>query len=227
MQQDAGVIKAINPFVEMKCQHRSFLEIHLAKNKKTAFKYSGSIPFVVATSYLTHKPIEKVLNQTQNFGYQDNLYFSQGKSIGQRFIPMERDLRFLWEEMPQEQLDENKQKVRDAVRVTMINWARSKDESCDYTDNIAQQRLSPLGHWYEVSNMLRNGTLALLLKENPSVEHIMLHNIDTLGTDVSPDAIGHHITHTNALTFEVIPRRIEDRGGGLPGGFLLMLRLKT
>jgi UDP-N-acetylglucosamine pyrophosphorylase len=211
----AGVIKAINPFVEMRGQHRSFLEIHLAKNQKTAFKYSGSIPFVVATSYLTHKPIEKVLNQTQNFGYQDNLYFSQGKSIGQRIIPMERDLRFLWEEMPQEQLDENKQKVRDAVRVTMINWARSKGESCDYTDNIAQQRLSPLGHWYEVSNMLRNGTLALLLKEKPNVEHIMLHNIDTLGADVSPDAIGHHIINTNALTFEVIPRRIEDRGGGL------------
>jgi len=38
--------------------------------------------------------------------------------------------------------------------------------------------------------MLRNGTLALLLKENPNVEHIMLHNIDTLGADVSPDAIG-------------------------------------
>ena len=211
----AGVIKAINPFVEMRGRHRSFLEIHLAKNQKTAFKYRGSIPFVVATSYLTHKPIEKVLNQTQNFGYHDNLYFSQGKSIGQRFIPMERDLRFLWEEMPQEQLDENKQKVRDAVRVTMINWARSKGESCDYTDNIAQQRLSPLGHWYEVPNMLRNGALALLLKENPNVEHIMLHNIDTLGADVSPDAIGHHITHCNALTFEVIPRRIEDRGGGL------------
>ena len=211
----AGVIKAINPFVEMRGQHRSFLEIHLAKNQKTAFKYSGSIPFVVATSYLTHKPIEKVLSQTQNFGYHDNLYFSQGKSIGQRFIPMERDLRFLWEEMPQEQLDENKQKVRDAVRVTMINWARTKGESGDYIDNIAQQRLSPLGHWYEVSNMLRNGTLDLLLKENPNVEHIMLHNIDTLGADVSPDAIGHHITHTNALTFEVIPRRIEDRGGGL------------
>jgi UDP-N-acetylglucosamine pyrophosphorylase len=211
----AGVIKAINPFVEMKGQHRSFLEIHLAKNQKTAFKYSGSIPFVVATSYLTHKPIEKVLSQTQNFGYHDNLYFSQGKSIGQRFIPMERDLRFLWEEMPQEQLDENKQKVRDAVRVTMINWAKGKGESGDYVDNIAQQRLNPLGHWYEVSNMLRNGSLALLLKENPNVEHIMLHNIDTLGADVSPDAIGHHIINTNALTFEVIPRRIEDRGGGL------------
>jgi UDP-N-acetylglucosamine pyrophosphorylase/galactokinase/mevalonate kinase-like predicted kinase len=211
----AGVIKAINPFVEMSGQHRSFLEIHLAKNQKTAFKYNGSIPFIVATSYLTHQPIEKVLSQTQNFGYRHNVYLSPGKSIGQRFIPMERDLRFLWEEMPQEQLDENKQKVRDAVRATMINWAREKGESSDYIENIAQQRLSPLGHWYEVSNMLRNGALATLLKENPNVDHIMLHNIDTLGADVSPEAIGRHITHSNALTFEVVPRRMEDRGGGL------------
>ncbi|NWJ52091.1 MAG: UTP--glucose-1-phosphate uridylyltransferase [Bacteroidetes bacterium] len=211
----AGVIKAINPFIEMSGQHRSFLEIHLAKNQKTAFKYSGSIPFIVATSYLTHQPIEKVLNQTKNFGYRDNVYLSPGKSIGQRFIPMERDLRFLWEEMPQEQLDENKQKVRDAVRATMINWAREKGESSDYIENISQQRLSPLGHWYEVSNMLRNGALATLLNENPNVDHIMLHNIDTLGADVSPEAIGRHITHSNALTFEVVPRRMEDRGGGL------------
>jgi UDP-N-acetylglucosamine pyrophosphorylase len=211
----AGVIKAINPFVEIVGRHRSFLEIHLAKNQKTAFKYNGSIPFIVATSYLTHQPIEKVLNQTQNFGYRHNVYLSPGKSIGQRFIPMERDLRFLWEEMPQEQLDENKQKVRDAVRATMINWAREKGESNDYIENIAQQRLSPLGHWYEVSNMLRNGALTTLLKENPNVDHIMLHNIDTLGADVSPEAIGRHITHSNALTFEVVPRRMEDRGGGL------------
>jgi UDP-N-acetylglucosamine pyrophosphorylase len=85
----------INPFVEMEGQHRSFLEIHLAKNQKTAFNYNGSIPFIIATSYLTHQPIEKVLNLSNNFGYRDSVYFSQGKSIGQRFIPMERDLRFL------------------------------------------------------------------------------------------------------------------------------------
>jgi len=211
----AGVIKAINPFVEMGGRHRSFLEIHLAKNQKTAFKYSGSIPFIVATGYLTHQPIEKVLSVTDNYGYRDSVYLSPGKSIGQRFIPMERDLRFLWEEMPQEQLDENKQKVREAVRATMINWSREKGESSDYIDNIAAQRLSPLGHWFEVSNMLRNGTLALLLKENPNVEHIMLHNIDTLGADVSPEAVGHHISCGNTLTFEVVPRRIEDTGGGL------------
>jgi hypothetical protein len=211
----AGVIKAINPFVEIDGVHRSFLEIHISKTKKVAEKYKTVIPHLVATSYLTHSPIEKRLEETKNFGYNGPVYLSPGRSIGQRYVPMERDLRFLWEEMPQETLDENKQKVRDAVRQSLINWAKSKGEGTDYVDNIASQRFSPLGHWYEVSNLLRNGALAKLLKEHPHVETIMLHNIDTLGADVDELALGHHLQSGNMLTFEVIPRRIEDRGGGL------------
>ncbi|UOQ74968.1 UTP--glucose-1-phosphate uridylyltransferase [Hymenobacter cellulosilyticus] len=177
----AGVIKALNPFVEIGGRHRSFLEIHLAKTRRVAQEYGAKIPHIVATSYLTHAPIRQTLKQTRNYGYDGAVYLSEGRSIGQRFVPMERDLRFMWEEMPQETLDENKQKVRDAVRNTMIGWAKSKGEGTDYVDNIAAQRFSPLGHWYEVSNLLRNGTLARLLRENPAVETIMLHNIDTLG----------------------------------------------
>ena len=211
----AGVIKALNPFVEIEGVHRSFLEIHLSKTRKVAEHYTAGIPHLVATSYLTHEPIRKKLEATGNFGYGGDVFLSPGRSIGQRFVPMERDLRFMWEEMPQETLDENKQKVRDAVRSSMIGWARSKGEGTDYTDNIAAQRFSPLGHWYEVSNLLRNGVLAKLLQKQPELETIMLHNIDTLGADLHPDALGHHLDSGNALTFEVIPRRIEDRGGGL------------
>jgi hypothetical protein len=43
----------------------------------------------------------------------------------------------------------------------------------------------------------------------------MLHNVDTLGADVDPALLGQHIRGATCLTFEVIPRRIEDRGGGL------------
>ncbi|GAA4469514.1 UTP--glucose-1-phosphate uridylyltransferase [Nibrella saemangeumensis] len=211
----AGVIKAINPFVEIDGIHRSFLEIHMAKTRKVAESYGSVIPHLVATSYLTHEPIRKKLEQTGNFGYGGPALLSPGRSIGQRFVPMERDLRFMWEEMPQETLDENKQKVRDAVRQTLIGWAKSKGEGSDYTDNIAAQRFSPLGHWYEVSNLLRNGTLARLLSEQPQVQTLMLHNIDTLGADVNPAALGYHLESGNVLTFEVVPRRIEDRGGGL------------
>lgn len=211
----AGVIKAINPFVEIEGVHRSFLEIHLAKTTKVAEKYHTTIPHIVATSYLTHAAIHKKLGQTQNFGYNGSVFLSEGRSIGQRYVPMERDLRFLYEEMPQETLDENKQKVRDAVRKSMIGWAKSKGEGSDYVDNIAAQRFSPLGHWYEVSNLLRNGTLAKLLQAHPQLQTIMLHNIDTLGADIDPAALTYHLQSGNVLTFEVIARRIEDRGGGL------------
>ncbi|TXK33210.1 UTP--glucose-1-phosphate uridylyltransferase [Pontibacter qinzhouensis] len=211
----AGVIKALNPFVEIHGHHRSFLEIHIAKTRQVANRYKAQVPHIVATSYLTHEPIRKKLEQSQNFGYAGKVYLSEGRSIGQRFVPMERDLRFLWEEMPQETLDVNKQKVRDAVRQSMISWAKGKGEGTDYVDNIAAQRFSPLGHWYEVSNMLRNGTLARLLQDQPQLQTLMLHNIDTLGADVNPAALGYHLESGNMLTFEVIPRRIEDQGGGL------------
>ena len=59
---------------------------------------------------------------------------------------MVRDLVFLWEEMPQEMLDEQKQKVRDALHAALMDWARSKGEGNDYTDNVAQQRFHPPGH---------------------------------------------------------------------------------
>jgi len=211
----AGVIKAINPFVEMQGSHRSFLELHLAKTAKVAEKFKASIPHIVATSYLTHQPIQEKLDATNNFDYKIPVYLSPGRSIGQRFVPMERDLRFMWEEMPQETLDDNKQKVREAVRQSMIAWAKTKGEGSDYVDNIAAQRFSPLGHWYEVSNLIRNGVLATILDQNPAVKTIMLHNIDTLGADVDPAALGYHLSSGNVLTFEVIPRHIEDRGGGL------------
>jgi hypothetical protein len=211
----AGVIKALNPFVEIDGVHRSFLEIHMSKTRKVAETYGANIPHLVATSYLTHEPIRRTLEQTNNFGYGGDVLLSPGRSIGQRFVPMERDLRFMWEEMPQEMLDENKQKVREAGRRSLIGWAKGKGEGTDYVDNIAGQRFSPLGHWYEVSNLLRNGTLARLLEQHPQLETIMLHNIDTLGADVDPAALGYHLESGNVLTFEVVPRRFEDRGGGL------------
>jgi UDP-N-acetylglucosamine pyrophosphorylase len=211
----AGVIKAINPFIQMKDVHRSFLEIHLAKNKKTSALYVAQIPFIVSTSYLTHRPIEKTLQQTNNYDYNSSVFLSPGKSIGQRLIPMERDLRFLWEELPQGKLDVNKQKVLDASHEALIGWAKNKGEGSDYSDNIALQRLTPLGHWFEIPNLIRNGVLAKIIVTHPNIRHLLLHNIDTLGVNLSPEILNYHITNKNALTFEVIPRRIEDRGGGL------------
>lgn len=211
----AGVIKAVNPFIHLAGRHRSFLEIHLAKTRLASHRYGALFPHMVSTSYLTHRPIEKHLALNENYGYEGPLALSPGRSIGQRLIPMVRDLVFLWEEMPQETLDEQKQKVREAVRAALMDWARAKGEGSDYVDNVAMQRFNPPGHWYEVANLLRNGILARLLDQFPHLTTIMLHNIDTLGADLDPEALGAHLDAGNVLTFEVVPRRIDDRGGGL------------
>ena len=211
----AGVIKALNQFAEFDGMHRSFIEIHLNKTGQTARQFGAAIPHIFATSHLTHKAIQSELDTQEQFGFEGPIFLSPGRSIGQRFIPMERDLRFLWEETIQETLDENKQKVQNAVRSALINWAREKGEGSDYVDNIAAQRFSPLGHWYEISNLFRNGTLKSILEQYPQLDTILLHNIDTLGANIDPAGLGYHLASKKALTFEVIPRRIEDKGGGL------------
>jgi hypothetical protein len=155
------------------------------------------------------------LQRKQNYQYPGLLLLSPGRSIGLRMIPMERDLRFLWEEMPQQRLDEQAQKVRDSLRAALQNWARSTGEGDDYTDNLPSQCLHPVGHWFEIPNLLRNGVLARLLTERPQLKHLMLHNIDTLGADADPAMFGRHLAQESCLTFEVITRRLEDRGGGL------------
>src|SRR5262249_10545870 len=134
---------------------------------------------------------------------------------GLRLIPTVRDLRFVWEEMPQQILDEQQQKVRESLRHALINWARNAGEANDYTNNVPLQCLHPVGHWYEVPNLLRNGVLARLLQARPQLQYLLLHNIDTVGADADPSLLGQHIQSEACLTFEVITRRLEDRGGGL------------
>jgi len=211
----AGVIKAIFPFTQWEGKHRSFVEVHLAKTAQTAKEFGAKPPHLIATSYLTYNAIAEQLRNAKNYGYKGDIYLSKGKSIGQRFVPMVRDLRFLWEETPQEKLDENKEKVRAAGRAALMGWAKEKSEGSDYVDNLAKQRFSPLGHWYEVPNLLRNGVLKDLLEKHPQVETIMLHNVDTLGANLDPKALTQHLSSGNMLSFEVVPRRLEDSGGGL------------
>jgi hypothetical protein len=221
----AGVVKAVNPFVQLAGRHRSFLEMHLAKTRALQNALGITVPHVVTTSYLTHFAIERHLHATKNYGHDGPVYLSRGQSIGQRVIPMTRDLSFLWEETSHETLDENKEKVREATRCAVLDWARSQGEGSDYTDNLPIQRFNPPGHFYEVPNLLRNGLLARLLSEYPRLEWLLVHNIDTLGVTLEPGVLGSVIASGSALCFEVIPRRIEDRGGGLAkvGGRLRLL----
>jgi hypothetical protein len=213
--QGAGVVKALHPFCKLAGRHRTFIETHLAKSRRTARLSRTQVPHVFTTSYLTHEPIEKYLARERNYGYEGPLLLSAGKAIGLRLVPTVRDLRFAWEEMPQQLLDEQAQKVRESLRAALIGWAEQTGEACDYTDNTPLQCLHPVGHWYEVPNLFRNGTLQRLLREHPQLKYLLLHNIDTLGADLDPTLLGAHVEQQSCLSFEVIPRHIDDRGGGL------------
>jgi hypothetical protein len=57
--------------------------------------------------------------------------------------------------------------------------------------------------------------LARMLDEFPNLSWLVVHNIDTLGANVDPGVLGLVIEQGSTLSFEVIPRRIDDRGGGL------------
>jgi len=213
--QGAGVVKALYPFCKLSGRHRTFIETHLAKSRHISRLTGTWLPHIFTTSYLSHEPTQQFLDRQKGYDYEGPLLLSPGKSIGLRLVPMVRDLRFAWEELPQQLLDEQQQKVRDSLRAALINWARSATEASDYTDNLPLQCLHPVGHWYEIPNLLRNGVLARLLAERPQLQHLVLHNIDTVGMDVDPALLGAHLQSGAGLTFEVITRRLEDRGGGL------------
>ena len=211
----AGTAKALYPFAKMQGRFRTFLEVHLAKSRHTG-KVAGTYPpHVITTSYLTHEGIEQALARERNHDYLGLLRLSPGRSIGLRLIPTARDLRFLWEETIEQKLEERRQKVRDSARAALLGWATQAGEASDYRDNVPMQCLHPVGHWYEVANLLLNGTLRTLLAERPQLAYVLLHNIDTLGANLDAGLLGQHISSGATLSVEVTQRRIEDRGGGL------------
>ncbi len=211
----AGVVKALNPFCKLGGRHRSFVEVHLAKSRRISRLCGKQLPHIFTTSYMTHQPIQAYLEMAGNYGYAGPLILSPGRIVGLRLIPMARDLRYAWEEIPQQLLDEQAQKMLDGLHAALIEWAQQMGEGDDYTNNLPMQCLHPVGHWYEIPNLFRNGILAQLLAERPQLQYLMVHNIDTVGTDVNPGILGFHIDEGATLTTEVVPRRIEDRGGGL------------
>jgi len=213
--QGAGVVKALHPFAKLGGKHRTFLEVHLAKSRRAGNLAGTPIPHLFATSYLTHEAIRTYLEREANYAYPGPLLLSQGRSIGLRMVPMERDLRFAWEETAQQVLDAQKQKVRESLHAALIAWAKDRGEGADYTDNLPSQCLHPVGHFFEIPNLLRNGVLARLLQERPQLKYLLVHNIDTLGAQPDPGILGRHIDSGATFSFEVIHRRMEDRGGAL------------
>ncbi len=229
--QGAGVVKGLHPFAKLAGRHRSFIETHLARTRRAAQHYGTTIPHIFTTSHLTHAPIEAYLRST----FPDTLVapgsalssglsalssalpilLSPGRSIGLRLVPALRDLAFAWEETAQQKLDEQKEKMRESVRAALTHWARTTGEGADYTDNLPEQCLHPVGHWFEIPNLLKNGTLARLLAAHPQLRTLVVHNIDTLGASPDPTLLGWFQASGATLGWEVIPKRIEDHGGGL------------
>src|SRR5262249_10815960 len=151
--------------------------------------FGAAVPHVVTAGYLTHRPVEAHLAERKNYRYPGPVRLSPSRAVGLRMVPMTRDLHFAWEETTQQLLDEQAQKVRDSLHAALIGWAKQAGEGSDYTDNLPLQCLHPVGHWYEVPNLLRNGVLRDLLREKPQLRHLMVHNIDTLGADLDPDLL--------------------------------------
>jgi hypothetical protein len=213
--EGAGVVKALHPFCRFVDRHRTFLEVHLAKTRKTG-TLAGVMPIhVITTSYITDDPIRSFLEREQFYGMADTVRISRGRSVGLRMIPNVRDLKFEWQETAQQILDERAQKMRESTRAALLDWAREAGEASDYRDNLPLQCLHPVGHWFEIPNLLINGTLATLISERPGLRTLLLHNIDTLGANLDPRLLGIHRRDGSMLSFEVIRRRLEDRGGGL------------
>lgn len=213
--QGAGVVKALHPFAKFAGMHRSFADVHLAKSRRTGERFGAAVPHVFSTSYLTHAPIERHLRANFAAEFDRTVFVSPGRSIGLRLVPTVRDLHFAWEETAQQRLDEQKEKMRDSIRAALTNWARAAGEGADYTDNLPGQCLHPVGHWFEIPNLLKNGTLARLVAARPQLRTLLVHNIDALGVTLDPALVGWFQASGAALGWEVIPRRIEDHGGGL------------
>ena len=110
----AGVVKALNPFAPFAGRHRNFIEVHLAKTRRTNSLCGTALPHVITTSYLTHEAIADWAGHERLDGA--NLFLSPGRSVGLRLVPMARDLKFVWEETPQQILDEQAESARKPAR---------------------------------------------------------------------------------------------------------------
>ena len=221
----AGTVKALNPFCRLGGHHRTFIETHLAKSRKTMRLHGAAFPHILSTSYLTHDAIKTTLEAEHLYGYEGDVFLSPGSIIGLRLIPTVRDLRFAWLEMPQQMLDEQAQKVLDSLHGALMEWAERSGEAEDYTDNLPLQCLHPVGHWFEIPNLFRNGVLLQVLRKYPQLTQLLVHNIDTMGVHLDPTILGYHLQSKVGMTVEVTPRWLDDRGGGLArtGGRLRLI----
>lgn len=208
----AGVVKALNPFWPRDGAWRSFLDVHEAKGRRAARRWGIAPVQAITTSWLTHEPIAAWCRREAG---PTTPLLSPGRGVGLRMVPTARDLNFLWHETGRQLQDEQVEKVGGSLRAALLAWADAQGPAGDYRDNRPEQCLHPLGHGHELASLVLNGTLRRLIEQRPALSTLLLHNVDTLGVDLDEGLLGRHLAQGAGLTFEVVPRRIEDRGGGL------------
>ena len=57
-----------------------------------------------------------------------------------------------------------------SLHAALINWAESTGCGGDYTQNLPGQCLHPVGHWFEIPSLFRNGVLRRLLDGGVAVQ---------------------------------------------------------
>ena len=206
--QGAGVVKALHPFCQFESKFRTFLDVHLSKTIP-----QKNIPHVITTSYMTHEPIQKYLNQ--NYPNDDNIYVSRGTNVGLRFVPTVKDLKFSFEQDHVQKLDVQAQKMKSSIQTSQLSWVQQVGEATDYHQPNARQCLHPIGHYSEVPSLFLNGTLKQLFIQQPQLQYLLLHNIDTVGVHIDPVLLGYFALSEKTCTFEVMERGMDDVGGGL------------
>ncbi len=207
------VVKLLSPVIPLGGRHRSFLEIHLAKTARTALDYRRPCQHAVTTSPFTEEPIADALAQARRAGGPEAVYLSPAGALVRRFYPREEDLRDYFRPRIRLLRDRAGRRRERARRDRLIGWARQKGPGEDFAEGPARQRFHPPGHWYEIPNLIRNGTLGRMLEDNPALNYLLVHNADTLGAALDPLVLGVHIFSRKTLSFEVIPRAWGDRGG--------------
>ena len=213
----SGVIKALAHVANYNGAWRSFLELQLRKFAVCDGQQQKSGLHIVSTSFLTHAPITAALHNWSASKQQwaQHCQISSGRNLLQRMIPTQNDLHTWLEKLPRPRLHPQAEKARADRDRAWLQWAEQQGAAQPYTDNVLAQVLNPPGHWWEIPNLLLNGTLHQLLQERNDLQWLLVHNIDTLG--VTPDAqhLARHISTKSALSFEVIERLSGDSGGSL------------
>ncbi len=186
----AGVVKALNPFCRLAGQHRSFIEIHLAKSLRASRAAGTLLPHVITTSYLTHAAIESRLRDVGNYGYPGPLLLSPGGRSACAWFPWSATCGSPGRRCRSSCWTSRRRRCAKSLHATLIAWARQAGEGGDYTGQSAAAVPAPGGALVRIANLLRNGVLAQLLAERPQLRYLMVHNIDTAGRGRGRGAAG-------------------------------------